>query len=90
MARPESFFYLATANDDGTAPTGSLLWDVNVTTSAASAVVTLYNGTTTSDPIIAAIDASAVKTFNFNGVRCPKGLYVKLTAGNAKVTVSYS
>lgn len=79
--------YLQTANDTFALGAHARLWAIVVGTAAASAVVTVYNGTSTSDPVMATIDAAAAKDVYFLGVRCPAGLFVKLTAGNAKVTV---
>lgn len=84
--------YMATANDTVTTNgQGATLEAINVGTAAASSVVTVYNGTTTSDPVVAVIDSSAINCFQFgdDGIFLPKGLFVKLTAGNAKVTVTY-
>ncbi len=78
---------MATANDDATFPAHTQLWTVTVGTAAASAVVTVYNGTATTDEVKAVIDASAVGQYRFYGARFPNGLYVQLTAGNAKVSV---
>lgn len=83
--------HLATANDTfslGNSTAGAYLYAVNVNTKAASAVVTVYNGTSTSDPVVAVIDAAtAAIDHDFHCLRLPKGCFVKLTAGNADVTV---
>lgn len=85
--------YLATANDTftaGAAGNPAALLAIVVGTAAASAVVTVYNGSSTSDPVVATIDASAINFFEFGdeGIQLPKGCFVKLTGGNAKVTVA--
>lgn len=82
-----AFGYLATANDTYSLGANARLISINVGTAAASAVVTVYNGTSTSDPVVDTIDASAVKDLDFHSVRLSGGLFVKLTGGNAKVTV---
>lgn len=88
--------YLATANDTySSTPTGTTtgtpadLLRIIVGTAAASSVVTVYNGTSTSGEVKATIDAATINFFDFGeeGIHCPAGLFVKLTAGNAKVTV---
>lgn len=91
MARAESSFHFAAANDATPAlPPNTLLFDINVGTGAASAVITIYNGTSTSGAVIGIIDASARGTYNYGGIRCPAGLFVKLTGGNADATLTYS
>jgi hypothetical protein len=81
--------YMATANDTVTTNgQGATLHTINVGTQLATAVVTVYHGTTTSDPVVATIDASTANTFIFD-LYLPKGLFVKLTTANAKVTVTY-
>lgn len=80
--------YMATANDTVSWPAGARLHGITVGTAAASAVVTVYDGTSTAGQVLALIDAAAVKDLCFYGARFPAGLFVKLTAGNAKVTVT--
>ncbi len=80
--------HLATANDSVAFGANSRLYRINVNTKAASAVVTVYNGTSTSDPVVAVIDAATASIpLNYGGARFPAGLFVKLTGGNADVTV---
>jgi len=79
--------YLATANDTASWPAPANIVAVDVGTAAATAIVTVYNGTATTDPVVAVIDASVNGTHHFDGARCPKGLFVKLTTANAKVSV---
>lgn len=82
--------YLAVANDlyqFGGPGSGARLWAVNVSTSAASAVVTIYHGTSASAPVVATIDASAKGSYVYLGAYYGNGLFVKLTGGNALVTV---
>lgn len=78
---------LATANDTATYGAQAQLFAINVSTAAASAVVTVYNGVDTSGAVFDTIDASSKGTSHYYGARFPKGLFVKLTAGNAKVSV---
>ena len=85
----KTYGYMDTANQTVTTNgQGATLGSINVGTQLATAVVTVYHGTSTSDPVVATIDASVANTFNFD-LYLPKGLFVKLTAANAKVTVSY-
>lgn len=83
--------HLATANDTfslGTSASGAYLYRVNVNTKAASAVVTVYNGTSTSGATVAVIDAATAPiSIPFDCLRLPAGCFVKLTGGNADVTV---
>lgn len=83
--------FLQTANDTYTSGgTPVDLMSIVVGTGAASAVVTVYNGSAaTAGTEVAIIDATAANYFEFGdeGAHFPKGLFVKLTAGNAKVTV---
>lgn len=82
--------YLATANDFftlGAAGAGAYLYSINVDTAAASAVVTVYRGTSTSGTVVATLDASSKSTSHFYGSFFGSGLFVKLTGGNAKVSV---
>ena len=83
-----TFAHLATANDTASWGANAVLHRIVIGTKAASAVVTVYNGTSTSDPVAATIDAAtAAISLNFGGARFPAGLFVKLTGGNADVTV---
>ncbi len=83
--------HLASANDTfsiGNATSGAFLFGITVNTKLASAVVTVYNGTSTSDPVVAVIDAATTPlSLDFHCLRLPKGLFVKLTGANADVTV---
>lgn len=79
--------YLATANDTAAWDRDACLYSIIVGTLAASAVVTVYHGTSTSDPVVATIDAAAAKDLYWFGARFGNGLFVKLTGGNAKVSV---
>lgn len=82
--------YLATANDTftlGGPGAGANLYSINVDTAAASAVVTVYRGTSTGGVVVATIDAASKSTSHFYGAFFGTGLFVKLTAGNAKVSV---
>ncbi len=80
--------YLATDGDSALWSGKPRLYTITVGTAAASAVVTVYDGTTASGEIKALIDASALKVCRFYGAILPRGLFVTLTGGNAKVTVS--
>jgi len=85
-----SWGYLATANDTLAVATPNVgVYDITVGTGAASAVVTIYNGDSTSDPVAAVIDCATARHVNLGGIRLSDGLFAKLTVGNAKVTISY-
>ena len=84
---PPTIQYMATANDTVAWAAHAQLMSVVVGTAAASAVVTLYNGTSTSGETLGIINAAAVGCHRFDGGRFPLGLFVKLTGGNAKVSV---
>lgn len=84
--------YLATANDVvDVGSTGAVvkLHKINVSTAAASAVVTVYAGDSTSGTVFDTIDAASKSTSHYAGAEFRDGLFVKLTAGNAKVSVVY-
>jgi hypothetical protein len=83
-------FYLANTNDQGTTNgVPAELVAVNVTTGVATAVVTVYNGTSTSAAVVATIDAAVANCFQFEGIHLSAGLFVKMTTAAAKVTVTY-
>jgi hypothetical protein len=82
------FKYFAVANDDESVAGPVRLCGVVVGTGAASAVFTIYNGTSTSDPVVAAFDGTVENTYEFHGVIL-SNLYAKLTGGNALVTLIY-
>lgn len=80
--------HLATANDTATYGKDSRLWSIVVGTKATSAVVTVYDGISTSGVVRATIDAATGPiTHHFYGARFGSGLFVKLTGGNADCTV---
>jgi len=60
---------------------------INVGTSAASAVLTVYDGQSASGTVVATIDCSALGRYEFDAV-CKNGVFCVLSGGNAKVTVS--
>jgi hypothetical protein len=76
-----------TSNPSATFGKGALLYSVIVGTAAASAVITIYNGTSSSGQVLGVIDASAVGNYNYWDMRCPNGLFVLQTGGSALVTV---
>lgn len=80
------YAYLDAADETVTATRGVRLKRVIVGTGAASAVVTVYNGTTTGGDVVAVINAAAIDNVDFAGLHL-ENMHVKLTAGNAKVTV---
>jgi hypothetical protein len=83
--------HLGTANDDITLSPGTKLHGIYVGTLLASAVVTVYDGTTTSDPVLMTIDAALGRDYVFPGGCRGTGrsTYIKLTAANAKVTIAF-
>lgn len=84
--------YMATANDvvDVGSTGGSVkLWAINVSTAAASAVVTVYKGDSTSGTVVDTIDAASKGSNRYYGAEFRDGLYIKLTGGNALVSVVY-
>ena len=78
--RTVSSAQLASANGDAE------LWTVNVNTSAASAVLKIYDGTSTSGTLVAQIDASNQGSYCY-GVRCKNGIFADLSGGNADCTI---
>lgn len=82
-----TFQYLVAQNDTATWGDDARLFHVVVGKGTASAIVTVYNGAATTDPVIAVIDGNVPMTHNFGGLRCSKGLFVKLTAAGGNVTV---
>jgi hypothetical protein len=83
---------LATANDVvdvGSTQSDVQLFAINVSTAAASAVVTVYEGDSTSGTVKDTIDAASKGTTHYYGALFRNGLFVKLTGGNAKVSVVY-
>lgn len=84
--------YMSAANDvvDVGASGGDVkLYAINVSTATATAVVTVYNGNSTSDPVVDVIDAASKGTSHYYGALFPNGLYVKQTTAGAKVSVIY-
>lgn len=78
---------LGAANDDYTGAAHSQLHRIIVGTPLATAVVTVYEGSSTSGTVRATIDAAAAKDLDFGGARFPGGLYIKLTTAAAKVSL---
>lgn len=69
-------------------PGGAELGTVNINTGAASAVLTLYNGTSGSGTVVAVVDASTKSSHAFV-VLCENGIYYDLAGGNADVTIGF-
>lgn len=88
MATTPGTKYLATANDEAVWGEDAQLLSITVGTAAASAVITVYDGTSTSGEVRALIDGNVVDSHPFYGSRFGRGLFVKLTGGNAKVSVT--
>lgn len=72
------------------APAGgdAQLWTVNVNTAAAGAVLTIYDGTSTSGAKVATIDASKNGSYCY-GVVCKNGIFLDLAVGTADCTIGY-
>ena len=87
MSTPRSVTYFAAADETALFGRDACLHSVTVGTLAAAAVVTVYNGTSTSGEVKAIINAAAEKHVTFDGARFPAGLFIKLTGGNATVSV---
>lgn len=83
--------HLGTANDDFTIGAGTKLHGIYVGTALATAVVTVYDGTATTDPVLMTIDAATKSEIVFPGGARGTGrsTYIKLTTANAKVTIAY-
>ncbi len=83
--------HLATANDTcqfGGTGSRARLKAVVVNKAVATAVVTLYNGTSTSGDVVAVIDAgTAPVSLAYWNLPFPNGIFAKLTTANADVTV---
>lgn len=62
---------------------------VVVGTGLTNSVITLYNGTGTSDPVIATINAGAAGNYDFGGLDF-SSLHVVMSAANSKATIVYS
>ena len=83
-------YFPAAQGDKKTAQGDAVLAYVNVNTAAASAVLTIYDGQSTTGTKVAAIDCSSSTGRQFTYmIRCPNGIYAVLTGGNADVTVTY-
>jgi hypothetical protein len=81
---------LAATNDTfalGGANSEAKLHKINVSTAAATSIVTVYHGTSTSGTVVDTIDAASKGTTHYEGARFPNGLFVKMTVAAAKVSV---
>lgn len=84
----QSFVRGAAAAKDGTGGSQATLLQVNINTAAASAVLTLYNGVSTTGTKCATIDCSSSSSRSLTfGTRHSNGLYGQLTGGNADVSI---
>lgn len=75
---------LSVAPTDGSAQ----LWTVNVNTGAASATLSIYDGTSASGTLIAVVDCENPGSYGY-GVLCPNGIFAVLADGDADVTIGY-
>lgn len=66
---------------------GATLGVVNVNKGVASAVLTIYDGTSTSGTVVAVIDASATGSYLY-GARCNNGIHAVLATADADVTIT--
>jgi hypothetical protein len=61
---------------------------VNVNTGAANAILTIYDGQSTSGPVVAELDATTKSSHGYD-FYCEGGIHVVLASGNADVTIGY-
>ncbi len=82
------FFNIAAAGDKSIPGSGLILHSVVLNKVTASAVVKLYNGTSTTGTLIGTIDASqsAIGTLTYD-ILCKNGLYAVMTGANADITI---
>ena len=80
--------YFTTANQTATVTGPARLEKIVVGTGASSAVVTVYNNTTTSDPVTI-VNAAAAISHDYGGVQL-SNMHIVISGGNANVTVVYS
>ena len=71
----------------GTTSSHAILGYVNINTAKASAVLDIYDGTSTTGTKVASIDASALGYHRYM-IRCENGVYAQLTGATADVTVT--
>jgi hypothetical protein len=67
----------------------SILGTVNVNTGGASAVLTIYDGTSASGIVKAVIDASTKSSHGYL-ILCSNGIYIALSGNDADVTIGYT
>lgn len=85
--------YLAAVGDTKHPPSGvpgsnATLDKVVVNTKAASAVLTIYDGTSTTGTKVATLDCASLSPASVSyGIRCHNGVYAVMTGGNADVTI---
>lgn len=88
-----NFKRLSTVTNVQAAPANGAarLWAVVINKATATAVVNVYNGTTTSDPQVASIDAGTAgpRTVEYGGLLCQKGIFVDQITAAADVTIIY-
>lgn len=82
--------HVSTISSGLIAPTssGAVLWNVNVNTGSAGALLKIYDGTSTSGTLVASIDCSQIATLWY-AVYCPSGIFFDLSVGAADVTIGY-
>jgi hypothetical protein len=78
----------ASDGKQGGAGGAAILHTVNVTSVAGSAVLSIYNGTSSNGTLISTIDAATRASTMFFNIRCEKGVYAVLSGGNAFATIS--
>lgn len=85
------FLHVSTISTGVVAGKHAALGRVIVGTKLAAAILTIYNGTSVSDPVVAVIDcATSPLSLNFGGIRCPNGIFYGLAGGAADVTITYT
>lgn len=83
--------YLAAAGDAKVDGVGSqaILHTFTLNKAVASAVVTIYDGQSTTGSKVATIDASVAALGSLvYDIRCANGVYAVMTGGNADITIS--
>jgi hypothetical protein len=63
---------------------------VIINTATATAVVKVYDGTSTSGTLVATIDGASKSNHDFGGALLAGGLYVDQTVAASKLTVVYA
>lgn len=97
METPKDWYRFASLGDSfttaalaaGTKGVSTYLHTVSISTTAASAVLTIKDGRGVT---IAKVDgsSSSSRALDFQGARCTDGLTASLSGGNADITITYT